>query len=154
MSADAAARTDGPRLDVGELETALGLWLRLAQQKDLRGFGRRFAESGVSQVQYAALLIIDANPGCRQSELGAALRIKQPNLVEPLESLAARGLIVRAVDPRDRRAQTLGLTPEGRDLLATLRATHGELIAGYRARLGDDGYAQLLGLLRALVQGA
>src|SRR5215469_16217053 len=73
-SADGPATLEAPALDARELETALGLWLRLAQQKDLRNFSRRFAESGVSQLQYAALLIIDANPGCRQSELGAALR--------------------------------------------------------------------------------
>jgi DNA-binding MarR family transcriptional regulator len=153
-TADGSATLEATALDARELEAALGLWLRLAQQKDLRNFSRRFAESGVSQLQYAALLTIDANPGCRQSELGAALRIKQPNLVEPLESLAGRGLIARRADPRDRRAQTLDLTAEGRRLLERLRDVHGELIAGYRARLGPEGYEQLLGLLRAFVHGA
>jgi DNA-binding MarR family transcriptional regulator len=143
-----------PALDAGELEQAVGLWLRLAQQKDLKAFTRRFAESGISQLHYAVLLVIDANPGCRQSELGSALRIKQPNLVEPLESLAGRGLIERKADPRDRRAQTLALTADGRRLLGRLRTEHGELIEGYRSRLGPEGYRQLVALLRAFVQGA
>ena len=141
-------------LDARELEAALGLWLRLAQQKDLRAFSRRFAGSGLSQLQYAAMLVIDANPGCRQSELGPALRIRQPNLVEPLEALSARGLVSRRADPRDRRAQTLELTSAGRRLLAELRASHAELIDGYRARLGEDGYARLVELLRSFVEAA
>jgi DNA-binding MarR family transcriptional regulator len=145
---------EAPALDAGELEAAVGLWLRLAQQRDLRAFTRRFAESGISQLQYAVLLIIDANPGCRQSELGAVLRIRQPNLVEPLESLAGRGLIERRADPRDRRAQTLDLTAAGGTLLAKLRRVHGELIDGYRARLGAKGYEQLLELLQQFVHGA
>jgi DNA-binding MarR family transcriptional regulator len=143
-----------PGLDASELEAALGLWLRMAQQKDLRAFSRRFASSGLSQLQYAALLVIDANPGCRQSELGPALRIRQPNLVEPLEALAAQGLVSRQADPRDRRAQTLELTSTGRRLLAELRASHAALIDGYRARLGEDGYARLLELLRRFVEAA
>jgi DNA-binding MarR family transcriptional regulator len=141
-------------LDAGELETAVGLWLRLAQQKDLRGFKRRFAESGISQVDYAALLVIEGNPGCRQADLGALLRIRQPNLVEPLDSLEKRGLIERRPDPRDRRAQTLDLTAAGRTLLASLREQHDALIGAYRARLGEDGYRQLVKLLRAFVEGA
>src|SRR5215472_6509332 len=117
MSPQSQAVIEPPALDAGELESAVGLWLRLAAQKDLRAFTRRFAESGISQLQYAVLLTIDANPGCRQSELGAVLRIRQPNLVEPLESLAGRGLILRRPDPRDRRAQTLDLSQKGRAML-------------------------------------
>ena len=149
--AAATVLTPSP-LDAGELEAALGLWLRLAQQQDLKAFNRRFAEQAISQLQYAALLVIAANPGCRQAELGAVLRIRQPNLVEPLESLAERGLIERRTDPRDRRAQTLALTAAGERLLAELRRRHAELIAGYRARLGEEGYEQLLALLQALVE--
>ena len=154
MSPDPQAVMELPALDAGELESALGLWLRLAQQKDLRAFTRRFAGSAISQLHYAVLLIIDANPGCRQSELGAVLRIRQPNLVEPLESLAGRGLIERRTDPRDRRAQTLDLSQAGRVMLGELRQVHGELIDGYRARLGDEGYQQLLQLLQRFVHGA
>ena len=141
-------------LDTGELETAVGFWLRLAQQLDLREFTRRLAESGLNQLAYSILLVVEANPGCRQTDLGSALRIRQPNLVEPLESLAARGLISRAPDPRDRRAQVLALTPAGSELLAALKAAHGEMIEGYRARLGEDGYGQLITLLRLFVDGA
>ncbi len=143
-----AAAERGRPLQAAELESAVGLWLRLAQQKDLRLFNQAFAEDGISQLLYAILLVVEANPGCRQADLGALLRIRQPNLVEPIDSLISRGLVARAPDPRDRRAQTLSLTAEGEVLLARLRTRHDALIDGYRARLGPENYARLVELLR------
>ena len=146
--------TEAPRdaaLEASELETALGFWLRLAQQQDLRRFNALFAGQGITQLLYAILLVVAANPGCRQSALGARLRIRQPNMVEPIDQLIGRGLMARAPDPRDRRAQTLSLTPAGDALLAGLRASHDGLTRGYRERLGPERYDQLADLLRLFV---
>ncbi len=136
-----------------DLSGALGFWLRLAQQQDLRLFGQAFADSGISQLLFSILLIIEATAGCRQADLGAALRIRQPNLVEPIESLIAQGLVSRRPDPRDRRAQILALTPGGEDQLTQLRQAHNRLIDGYRERLGSQGYDQLVGLLQRFLSG-
>lgn len=141
-------------LDAGELETALGLWLRLASVKDQRAFNRRFSGSEISPVLFAILLVIEANPRCRQADLAIALRMQQPNLSAPLKELGRRGLVVQATDQSDRRAQSLRLSRDGEALLAKLRREHDEMIASYRRRLGDEGYAQLVSLLRAFVEGA
>lgn len=138
-------------LDAGALEGAVGFWLRLAQQQDLRRFNRIFAEGGVSQLVYSLLLLIGDNPGRRQADLGVALHIQQPNLVEPIEGLIARGLVQRRPDPDDRRAQTLALTGDGEALLTRLRAAHDALLGAYRERLGPEAYDQLVGLLRQFV---
>ena len=140
-------RTRSP-LDTAELDAAVGFWLRLAQHQDLRAFGERFAGTGVNQLGYAVLLVLDANPGCRPAELAEAVRVRQPNLVEPLEILVARGLVLREPDPRDRRAQALSLTPEGEGALVELKAAHAGLIEGYREALGREDYERLIGLLR------
>lgn len=150
----ALAEASRTALDTRELETAVGFWLRLAQQLDLRDFTRRLAPHGINQLAYAILLVVEANPGCRQTDLGSALRIRQPNLVEPLEALTARGLISRAPDPRDRRAQVLALSEEGSALLAELKSAHAGMIEGYRAGLGEDGYGRLIALLKSFVDGA
>ena len=135
-------------LDTAELDAAVGFWLRLAQQQDLRAFGDHFAGTGVNQLGYAILLVLEANPGARPAELADAVRVRQPNLVEPLEILVARGLVLRAPDPRDRRAQALSLTPEGTAALSELKAAHGQLIQRYREALGAEGYDRLIALLR------
>jgi DNA-binding MarR family transcriptional regulator len=139
-------------LDAAELEAAVGFWLRLAQQRDLRAFNDRFAEAGVSQLAYSILLVLEANPGCRPAGLAAAIRVRQPNLVEPLDALVQGGLVSRAPDPRDGRAQVLALTEEGERRLDEIKAVHGGLIEGYRAALGAEDYAALVELLRRFVE--
>ncbi len=151
LATPARATANARALDAGVLEDAVGFWLRLAQQQDLRRFNRLFAEAGVSQLVYSLLLLIGANPGRRQADLGAALHIRQPNLVEPIEGLIARGLVQRRPDPDDRRAQTLALTADGETLLARLRADHDALIDAYRERLGPEAYDQLVVLLQRFV---
>ena len=149
------ARSNGRSpLDTVELDAAVGFWLRLAQQRDLRAFNDRFAHAGVSQLAYAILLVLQANPGRRQAELGAAVRIRQPNRVEPLDTLVARGLVVRTPDPHDRRAQVLRLSPEGQELLAELKQVHAGMIEAYRTALGADGYASLVQQLRRFTENA
>ena len=137
-----------PASGAAELDAAVGFWLRLAQQRDLRAFNDLFAPAGVSQLAYAILLVLEASPGCRPAAIGAAVRVRQPNLVEPLEALVGRGLVSRATDPRDRRAQVLALTAEGERLLGELKAAHAGLIEGYRAALGPADYDRLVALLR------
>ena len=139
-------------LDTAELDAAVGFWLRLAQQQDLRAFGERFADTGINQLAYAVLLVLEANPGCRPAELAEAVRVRPPNLVEPLEILVARGMVLREPDPLDRRAQALSLTPEGLEALAGLKADHASLIEGYRAALGSEDYGRLIALLRRFTQ--
>jgi len=135
-------------LDTAELDAAVGFWLRLAQQRDLRAFNDRFGGAAISQLAYAVLLVLEANPGRRAAALAGAVRVRQPNLVEPLEILAARGLISRAQDPSDGRAQVLALTAEGAELLGELKAAHAGLIEGYREALGPADYDRLVALLR------
>ena len=139
-------------LDTAELDAAVGFWLRLAQQRDLRAFSERVAGAGISQLGYAILLVLEANPGCRPAELAEAVRVRQPNLGEPLESLAALGLVSRTPDPRDRRAQVLALTAQGQGRLEELKTAHAGLIEGYREALGARGYDELIALLRRFTQ--
>ena len=44
-------------LDASELEHAVGLWLRLGQQQDLRAFAALFSEYGMSQLLFSVLLL-------------------------------------------------------------------------------------------------
>ena len=141
-------------LDTAELDAAVGFWLRLAQQQDLRAFGDRFAGTGVNQLGYAMLLVLEASPGARPAELAEAVRVRQPNLVEPLEGLVARGLVLREPDPRDRRAQALSLTPQGKAALSELKAVHEGLIEQYRTALGAEDYEILIALLRRFTGAA
>lgn len=148
-SAPAEAPADGA-LDMGGLDERLGFRLRFAERRVFREIGEGFQPYGVSPLLFSILTLLDCNPGCRQAELGAALGVHQPNLVEKIDTLVNRGLALRTPDPGDRRANTLRLTEAGEAFLAELNRVDVELNGKIKDRLGARDYATLIDLLRRL----
>jgi DNA-binding MarR family transcriptional regulator len=147
--AAAEPATDGT-LNMAGLEDKLGFRLRFAERRVFREIGEGFQPYGVSPLLFSILTLLDANPGCRQAELGAALGVHQPNLVEKIDTLVNRGLALRTPDPGDRRANTLRLTEAGEAFLAELNRVDVELNGRIRDRLGARDYDVLVDLLRKL----
>ena len=99
---------------------------------------------------YAALLIVDAQPGCKQQDIADALGIQRPNLVALIDGLVARGLIDRSVNRDDRRSYALSLTAAGAALLTEARARHRDHEARIEAALGTLDRATVLDAVRRL----
>ena len=81
------------------------------------------AESGFSSSVISPLMLLnELGDGMRQRELAEEMGVEGPSLVRLLDSLEAAKLVERREAPDDRRAKTLHLTEEGRDLLARVNA--------------------------------
>jgi DNA-binding MarR family transcriptional regulator len=137
-------------LNMGGLDDKLGFRLRFAERRIFREIGDSFQAFGVSPLLYSILTLLAMNPGCRQAELGAALGVHQPNLVEKIDTLVSRGLALRTPDPDDRRANTLRLTDAGIEFLVELDRIDDEVTSRIVERIGADDYATLVELLRKL----
>jgi DNA-binding MarR family transcriptional regulator len=89
------------------------------------------------------LVVIDANPGLKQTTLARAIRLDRSTVVSVIDKLEARKLVARRQADGDRRSNTLWLTRDGKTLLDKLtglvRAHEERLVAGFsqadRARL-------------------
>lgn len=122
---DSAPRASDPdtrkaeqgKLALGPLPQLLGYALRRAQLAVFADFHTAFALLNLRPAQFSALTLIDANPGCKQSEAAQALGIVQPNFVALMDELESRDLARRAPAKTDRRSYALELTPRGRALL-------------------------------------
>lgn len=64
--------------------------------------------------QLAALSHLDAP--CSQRELAESLHFDASNITDIVDRLETRGLVVRTVDPHDRRVRRIVRTPEGEAL--------------------------------------
>jgi DNA-binding MarR family transcriptional regulator len=53
---------------------------------------------------------------CSQRELAQCLHFDASNVTDIVDRLEERGLVVRTIDPNDRRIRRLVLTPEGEEL--------------------------------------
>ncbi len=68
--------------------------------------------------QYHLLRAVASMAGCSQQAVGSRLRIPPSRMVDLVDGLEARQLLVRVANPDDRRAHALVLTDGGRRLLA------------------------------------
>jgi DNA-binding MarR family transcriptional regulator len=88
------------------------------------GFGQRKAAAletiGVNIKEHFVMVALTNSP-MTQLELSALVKIDKSVITATLDSLEAKGLVVRAPDPRDRRVRRPTLTPRGRK--ACLRAS-------------------------------
>ena len=83
------------------------------------GFGQRknaaLEATGVSLKEHFVLVALMSAP-MTQLELSALVKIDKSVISATLDTLEAKGLVVRTPDPSDRRARRPKLTPQGRKL--------------------------------------
>ena len=108
------------RIDQGMLPNLLGFSLRRAQANVFHSLQALMAPHDITPGQFGALYLVFQNPGLSQSDLGAALGIDRSSMVAVIDRLEARGLIVRAPSPVDRRSYALRLSESGEALVNDL----------------------------------
>ncbi len=142
------ARSVAPPLVVGQLGGFLGYALRRAQLAVFEDFRRSVGQLGLRPAQFSVLVVIDASPGLKQTEVAAALGIQRTNFVSMVNELERMGLIERR--PLDRRSLALHLTRAGAAKLAAALEQQYAMEERYAQLLGPGGRTQLLDLLGAI----
>lgn len=138
-------------IDLGPLPTLAGYMLRRAQLAVFQDFWRAFGEFDIRPAQYAVLIVIERNPGLRQSQISTALNIKRANLVALLDSLESRGFAKRVPVANDRRSYALHLTDEGTALMRKLAEVSTAHEKRVQAAIGEAGGKELLRLLHGVI---
>jgi len=133
--------------DIGALGPLAGYHLRRAFGAFAADFAAAMEGTGMRQVLVGILAVVAGSPGINQGAVGRVLGIKRANMVSLINELIDSGLIVREVDPGDRRAFTLEATDGGRamldDCLARIAAHEQRMLAGF----SEEEKATLLDLL-------
>src|SRR5262245_49936831 len=89
-------------VNLGVLPSLLGYQLRLAQRAIFADFADSLGELDVSPGLFGMLVVIEANPGLKQSQLARAAHLDRSSLVPALDKLEARGLVARRASEHDR----------------------------------------------------
>ncbi len=129
------------------LDTLLGYRLRRASMAMMADLLAVLTPLGLSAGEASFLILVGANPGCRQSDVGRALEIKRANLTPLVARMKARGLVADA--PIDGRSRSLTLTDSGIALRDRALARIGAADRKARKGLAIDESA-LLEALRAI----
>jgi DNA-binding MarR family transcriptional regulator len=147
-TAVASLATDQTKADgLDTLDGLVGYHLRRASSLFATDFARAIGGTGMRQVLFGILSIIQESPGINQGSVGRALGIQRANMVSLVNELVDRGLVLREVAADDRRAFALSLTSSGEVMVETclerIRAHEDELLADF----SDDDRATLIALL-------
>ncbi|MBI5921238.1 MAG: MarR family transcriptional regulator [Betaproteobacteria bacterium] len=127
-------RDPAAEITFGALPDLIGYQLRLAQIAIFRDFAQTLGSYEISPGLFGALVIIEANPGLKQTELARATRLDRSTVVSLVDNLERRALVERRSAAGDRRSNALQLTPAGKALLKKLQ----RLVAEHEQRLAAN----------------
>src|ERR1700728_4452002 len=125
--------------------------LNLAAGYGQRQVGERLATLDARKWHYAALAALEEFGPDSQSGLSDRTGIYRSDLVATIKELTARGLVVRAPDPADRRPNAITLNHEGRRQLKRLDALIADAEAEFLAPLSEADRAELIRILQLVV---
>ncbi|MBI3093866.1 MAG: MarR family transcriptional regulator [Rhodocyclales bacterium] len=108
-------------IDYGLLPDLVGYQLRMAQIALFKDFSHGPGEEDVTPGLFGVLVIIEANPDLKQSELARATHLDRSTVVTVIDNLVRRGLVERRVALHDRRSNAIRLTAAGTALLRKLK---------------------------------
>lgn len=118
-----------------------------------RGWAEAIAYTGLAPHQARALRVIAREGQIRPGVLAERLRVTPRSVTEVVDALTRQGLVTRELDPSDRRAMILELTPAGHTMAGEIserRRTHTESVLG--GALTVDEERQLVALLDKLAE--
>lgn len=116
MIAADRAGADGDR-DLGVLHGFVGYHLRRASAAFSADFADATAGTGIRQVLFGILAVVETAPAIAQGRVGRLLGIQRANMVALINELVDMGLVERRVAAEDRRALALSLTAKGHAVL-------------------------------------
>jgi DNA-binding MarR family transcriptional regulator len=114
------------------------------------GFAAALAPLGFEPRHAGLLRAVAAHEGRSQQALGQALGFAPSRIVALVDDLEARGLVERHLNPKDRRAREIHLTPAGREAMRAIAEVGLRHEADVCAPLSPDERRTLLQLLRRI----
>jgi|UPI00068C3D91 MarR family 2-MHQ and catechol resistance regulon transcriptional repressor len=141
----------------GEGYLAVRTVIELTRTMDLLEdlLARHLAHFNLSQPKFNALmeLYYAGEEGLPLSELGERMLVSRANITGLIDRLQRDGLVVRAVDPKDRRVIRAQLTPRAVQLIHGVLPLHMNLLKQATASLNPEEKETLIRLLTKLQEG-
>lgn len=132
----------------GPVEQQVGYLVKRLQQQIRSALDARLARHGVSMATYAALSVLEHDPGLSNAELARRCFVTPQTMSELVGDLEEAGLLARRAHPQHGRIIETRLTDRGRELVDACHQEVEALHAVMLADLSDTETAQLTDLLR------
>ena len=134
------------------IETILDLDVRL-QRQVYAGWPESWVELRWPVGSIRALLLIESGYARTPGEVADVLKVSRTSVTGILDRLENGGLMIRSLDPNDRRSFTLALTAAGRELVRAIDNLRRSQLERALSRMDDASLRELQQGLEALTQG-
>ncbi|CAG1014465.1 hypothetical protein RHIZO_04786 [Rhizobiaceae bacterium] len=134
-----------------ERERSAGYMTNLAARLFARAMDRRLRGSGVSTGYLPVFFALGGGAAMSQKALTELAAVEQPTMAATLSRMERDGLVMREVDPADRRSSLFALTPEAMDKTDFIRAAVAEINGVAMAALPPDQMPHYLDMLKRIV---
>lgn len=128
-----------------------GHLIRRINQISAAIFAEECAASGLTSVQFAALMAIRENPGVDATRLSSLIAFDRSTLGDVLERLETKGWILRSPSPHDKRIKVLQLSPAGVTVLEGVEPDVHRVQQRLLEPLNPDERVEMLRMLTQLV---
>jgi homoprotocatechuate degradation regulator HpaR len=112
------------------------------------------SETGITEQQWRVLRVLAEHGSLDTSTLADRASLLFPSLTRIATTLRNKGLITQTRDEVDRRRQLIEITEAGQKIIDDRADQAAQIVADFRAALGDDNYETLLDLLAQLDPGS
>ena len=141
------------KLQLPSTRRSLPIALMRSREKVMAPIRDMLRASGLTEQQWRVLRILSEFGPQDLTEIARQACLLMPSLSRIIRSLAQNGLVIRASDTKDRRRQTVVISPVGQHLIDDNLVQATQIAANYRNQLGAERYELLLDLLTELEQG-
>ena len=108
------------------------------------------SQTGITEQQWRVLRVLAECGSIDTKTLANRASLLFPSLTRIAATMRGKGLITQTRDASDRRRQMIAITPAGQKIIDDHSAQAAQIVANFRATLGNDKYETLLDLLALL----
>jgi DNA-binding MarR family transcriptional regulator len=136
---------------VAGLESHLGYWLRIVSNAVSQSFARQVEAKGVTVAEWVFMRVLYDFERLSPTLLAERMGMTKGAITKLAQRLIDKGLVMRAANPADGRAQTLALTSRGRSLVPKLASIADENDAAFFGDLSPRARAELEGVMKKII---
>jgi DNA-binding MarR family transcriptional regulator len=137
---------------ISNLESHLGYWMRFVSNHVSNAFGLKVETRGVTLAEWVVMRALFDSDSINPSQLAEQIGLTRGAVSKLVDRLALKGFVVCHTDKRDRRYQTLALSPSGQRLVPELAKLADQNDREFFGHLSDQEREALGNVFRSIVK--
>jgi homoprotocatechuate degradation regulator HpaR len=139
-----------PKLDMPSTKRSLTIAMNRARENLMAPIREMLATTGLTEQQWRILRVLEEFGPVDATKLADRAGLLLPSQSRIVQTLFEKGFVVRLVNEKDRRRQTIAITQQGYDLVAANVTRSREISAQVEKVLGKERLQYLFGILDEL----